>query len=131
MNKEIDNELDKGMTECERYVMKCVWDTEGDMSLLEITNMVNERYHKEWKPQTVSTFLSRLVAKEYLEMYRQGRRFYYHPHVGLEQYKARMVTECVNFWCDNDMGEALRVLCQARSLRSEEIEKIRQVVAAQ
>lgn len=126
-----ETEGEKSMTECECYVMKCVWDTEDDMSLLDITQMVNERYHKEWKPQTVSTFLSRLVTKEYLEMYRKGRKFFYHPHVEIEQYKSQMVAECVSFWCGDDMGEALRVFCRTRSLCGEEIEKIRQVIAAQ
>lgn len=128
LEREPEKELEKGMTECECYVMKCVWDTENDMSLLEITDMVNQKYVKSWKPQTVSTFLGRLVAKGYLEMYRKGRRFFYHPYVELEQYKMQMVAECVSFWCGDDMGEALRIFCKSRGLRSEEAEKIRQVI---
>ena len=49
------------LTDCEQLVMKTVWDAEEELSLMEIMQRVNDRYHKDWKPQTVSTFLARLV----------------------------------------------------------------------
>ena len=44
------------LTDCEQLVMKTVWDAEEELSLMEIMQRVNDRYHKDWKPQTVSTF---------------------------------------------------------------------------
>ena len=55
--------------------MKTVWDAERDLDLTDITQRVNEAYNKKWRPQTVSTFLARLVKKGYLRHYRQGRVF--------------------------------------------------------
>ena len=63
----------ENLTDCEQLVMKTVWDSEEELSLMEIMQRVNDKYHKEWKPQTVSTFLARLVRKGYLRHYRQGR----------------------------------------------------------
>ncbi|NLL78283.1 MAG: BlaI/MecI/CopY family transcriptional regulator [Clostridiales bacterium] len=120
--------VDRGLTECEQQVMKCIWDTRADMSLQQITVLVNERYGKTWKPQTVSTFLSRLVKKEYLEMYRKGRQFFYHPHIMEQTYKARSIADCVKFWCGDDAGELLAVLKQTRGLRENEIKKIREMI---
>ena len=39
------------LTDCEQLVMKTVWDAEEELSLMEIMQRVNDRYHKDWKPQ--------------------------------------------------------------------------------
>ena len=116
------------LTDCEQLVMKTVWDAEEELSLMEIMQRVNDKYHKKWKPQTVSTFLARLVRKGYLRHYRQGRVFFYQILVPLEEYKAQLTNDYVNFWCHGNADEFLHALIHERSLRSEEIEKIRKFV---
>ena len=49
------------LTKCESQVMMIIWSTDYDMALPEIMDLVNHRYQKSWKPQTVSTFLTRCV----------------------------------------------------------------------
>ena len=51
---------------CERLVMKVIWDSTEDLALQDIMNRVNQENGKSWKPQTVSTFLARLVKKSFL-----------------------------------------------------------------
>ena len=48
----------KQLTAAETIVMKCIWDADHEMSLAEIVKNANEGYGKEWKPQTVSTYLA-------------------------------------------------------------------------
>ena len=74
---------------CERLVMKVIWDSTEDLALQDIMNRVNQENGKSWKPQTVSTFLIRLVKKGYVSTYRKGRYFYYVPVVPLEEYQKR------------------------------------------
>jgi len=88
----------KEITECEKVVMKCVWDSTEDLSMQAITAQVNSLYGKNWKTQTVSTFLARLVKKEYLKMYRKGRCFYYQPVVDKEEYKDDVLRDYIDFW---------------------------------
>ena len=87
----------KEITDCEKVVMKCVWDSPQDLSMQEITEMVNTKHGKNWKTQTVSTFLARLVKKDYLKMYRKGRCFYYQPLVDKEEYKDDVLKDYVQF----------------------------------
>lgn len=86
------------LTNCEEIVMKAVWDAEKELDLMGITQRVNEIYHKEWKPQTVSTFLARLVRKGYLKHYRQGRVFYYQILVSQKDYLGEMAVRFAEFW---------------------------------
>ena len=94
----------KEITECEKVVMKCVWDSSQDLSMQEITEMVNTQHGKNWKTQTVSTFLARLVKKDYLKMYRKGRCFYYQPLVDKEEYKDDVLKDYVQFWNGGSMA---------------------------
>lgn len=88
----------QNLTNCEEVVMKIVWDAEKELDLADITQRVNETYHKEWKPQTVSTFLARLVKKGYLKNYRQGRVFYYRILVPQKEYLGEMAERFAEFW---------------------------------
>lgn len=65
---------------------------------MEIMQRVNDKYHKQWKPQTVSTFLAHLVQKGYLRHYRQGRTFLYQILVPFEAYRAQITREFDKFW---------------------------------
>ena len=94
----------KEITDCEKVVMKCVWDSDHELSMQEITEMVNTQHGKNWKTQTVSTFLARLVKKDYLKMYRKGRCFYYQPLVDKDEYKDDVLRDYVQFWNEGSMS---------------------------
>ena len=95
----------KGLTDSELLIMKVIWDeSRDDMTLPEIVALVNERFGKDWKPQTVSTFLAKLVKKNFLEMYRQGRLFCYKVLIPVNKYKAIQFREFVTFWNCGDIN---------------------------
>lgn len=118
----------EALTDCEQLVMKTVWDAEEELSIMEIMQRVNDKYHKKWKPQTVSTFLARLVRKGYLRHYREGRVFFYQVLIPMEEYKAQMTKEYVDFWNHGNADEFLCALVQQRSLRPDEIERIKALI---
>ena len=101
------------LTDCEQIVMKSVWDAGRDVSLVEIMAAVQERYKRNWKRQTVSTFLLHLIQKGYLTSYRVGRVFYYHQEVELAGYKKQLTAEFLDFWYDNSLEELEKVAREA------------------
>lgn len=100
----------QNLTSCEEMVMKTVWDAERELDLADITQRVNETYHKGWKPQTVSTFLARLVKKGYLKHYRQGRVFYYQILVTQKNYLEEMAERFAEFWKQENVDFFLAAL---------------------
>ena len=118
----------ENLTDCEQLVMKTVWDSEEELSLMEIMQRVNDKYHKEWKPQTVSTFLARLVRKGYLRHYRQGRVFFFQILIPLEVYKGQLTSDYVTFWNHDNADEFLCALANERPLRQDEIERIQKMI---
>lgn len=116
------------LTDCEELVMKTVWDAQEELSLMEVMSRVNDKYKKDWKPQTVSTFLARLVKKGYLKHYRQGRVFFYQILVPLEVYKGQLTSDYVDFWNHSNADEFLCALMEERPLRGDEIERIQKLI---
>jgi len=51
------------LTTAESMVMKTIWDHPHEMALQEIMKLTNETYGKDWKSQTVSTYIAKLVKK--------------------------------------------------------------------
>lgn len=116
------------LTDCEEMVMKIVWDAERELGLMDITHGVNEACKKNWKPQTVSTFLARLVKKGYLKHYRQGRIFFYQILIPREKYVGKRANEFIEFWNHGNAEEFLIALLGMRDLRSEEKEEMQKLL---
>lgn len=92
--------LENELTNIEMLIMKCIWDTPEELALSQLVTMVNERFRKSWRPQTISTYLAHLVRKGYLTMRRQGKVFLYHPEVSEMDYRATQLDELVHYWGD-------------------------------
>ncbi|MCM1325741.1 MAG: BlaI/MecI/CopY family transcriptional regulator [Bacteroidales bacterium] len=116
------------LSKCEGMVMKAIWSSEDILTMQEITVKVNTLFHKTWKTQTVSTYLARLVKKEYLSMERQGRLFYYHPLIAEEDYAQGEISKCVDMWGNAKIGALLSAFTQTKGLTEEEREYIRSIL---
>lgn len=112
---------------CERLVMKIIWDSTEDLALQEVMERVNQENEKCWKPQTVSTFLTRLVRKGYLTVYRKGRYSYYQPTVSRDEFWKATMMENARFFTKGDVGAMACCLCDD-ILSEEDIERLRKKI---
>ena len=119
---------DYTLSDSELFVMKVIWRSEESLSLQDIAERVNRIYGKNWKPQTVSVFLGRIVKKNLLVSKRQGRQFYYYPTISEEEYRKKETVKCVDTLGDGKADVFFAALSQARNLTNEEKEKIRGIL---
>lgn len=91
----------KRLPESEEMVMSAVWaaDKASAPSLSTVMDFVQVEYGKDWKPQTVSTFLSTLVRRGFLTSYRKGRYTYYEPAVSKAEYVTAEITRMAAVFC--------------------------------
>ena len=61
------------LSDSELLVMKVIWRREESLSLQDIAERVNRVYEKNWKSQTVSVFLGRIVKKNLLASRHSGK----------------------------------------------------------
>ncbi len=74
------------MTESELEVMKVLWKLGSATSAQIIENL---EYNSDWKPKTIQTLITRLVAKDAIEVDKSNKKSYlYFPKISEEQYKS-------------------------------------------
>ena len=74
------------MSATEFYILKYLWSRETPATFSEIMTHFNEEEKKEWKKQTVNTFLTRLAQKGFLNIDKSGKRAIYIPSVSKKKY---------------------------------------------
>ncbi len=116
------------LTDSELLAMKTIWESGEPLSVQEIMERTNQKYGKQWKVQTVSTFLGRMVKKGYLKMERKGRVFYYDPLVTEESYRKRELDRQIAFWGDGSLDGLVVSFAKAARLTEEEKERIRRIL---
>lgn len=96
------------LTESEELVMKGAWDCGKEPELKDVIGRVNGVYGKDWRPQTVSTFLAKLVRKGYLKMQRNGKIYTYKIIVSEEAYNREQLKQLCSFLYKNDKNALKR-----------------------
>lgn len=120
-------ETTNDISTCERLVMKVIWDSPEELALQEIMTRVNAENHKEWKPQTVSTFLTRLVKKGFLTLYRKSRYCFYQPLVSKHEYWIATMKENAWFFNNGDMGALTCAICE-NLLTNDQLQQVKSKV---
>ena len=120
----------KPLTESEKITMKCVWDIGDGARLSRIMTLANDKYGKEWKPQTVSTFLGKLVRKGFVEQYRDGRYFYYRILIDKHTYRTQMIRDDVEFWDDDSLEMYISELFDKKTFTAKERKQLKSLIAA-
>ena len=92
----------KKLTEAEEVVMKAVWDCKKEPVLSEVAAWLREYYKRDWKPQTVSSFMAKLVQKQYVQMKRNGKIYTYKVLVKEEDYNKAQLKHLYTFLYRNN-----------------------------
>ena len=119
----------KPLTESEKITMKCVWDIGDGARLSRIMTLANDKYGKEWKPQTVSTFLGKLVRKGFVEQYRDGRYFYYRILIDKHTYRTQMIRDDVEVWDDDSLEMYCSELLDKKTFTAKERKQLKSIIA--
>ena len=112
--------LEETPSKSEIFIMKIIWSADKALGVREVIARANSINNKDWKVQTVSTFLSRLVQRNFLTMERRGRVFYYHPNISEEEYGKKEMVKCIDFWGDGKIENIISVLAEAKGITEQD-----------
>lgn len=116
------------LTESEELVMKAIWDCKKEPVLSDVVDRVNGFYGKDWRPQTVSTFLAKLVRKNYLKLQRNGKIYTYKILISEKAYKQKLYKHHVSFWNHNDIREFVTEMFDNGDLTNEDMKGINEKI---
>ncbi len=98
------------LSQTEREIMEYFWDAEGEHDFASLMKYFNEEGGKEWKKQTLNTFLSRLLDKGLLERRMEGRKAYYRYRLDRKQYEQEKAKEVLENGYDGKLSHFIAAL---------------------
>lgn len=92
--------MEKSMSETEKEIMEVFWNRNCSITSQELLQFFNQEKGKEWKIQTLSTFLARLCKKNLLKGKQKGKNYMYWSILTKQEYKQRQA----NFFLETMYG---------------------------
>ena len=111
------------MSDSEKEIMRFFWAAGGSVSsakLLEDLRTIN----KDWKPNTLLTFLARLVEKGIITSVRHGRTNEYKPLITEAEYNKFETRTFLNAVHDGSVKKFISTLYEGDDITTEEIKEL-------
>lgn len=114
------------LSETEMEVMQIIWASAHPMTSSELLDIFARDKGKEWKGQTMATFLARLVEKGVLiSTKQQGRTNIYEPCMSLEEYRSQEAKSLLKTLYEGSVKNFLATLYDGKELTKDEIAELR------
>ena len=113
------------MTDVELQIMECIWSIGADVSPSQVLTLLNERFHRGWTLQTLSTYMLRMAGKGYLTYQRKGRISIYHPLIAKDDYFERTAVDYSKIWGKGVLKRMTAALIKENELSAEDIQDLR------
>ncbi|GKV63912.1 MULTISPECIES: BlaI/MecI/CopY family transcriptional regulator [unclassified Sporosarcina] len=113
------------LSDTEIELMEEIWGYEQPVTSRELLNTFSTK-GREWKSQTISTFLSRLVEKGFLHVTRRGRINTYVPCISSADYKLQETQNVLDGLYEGSVKNLISALYDGEKLSSEDIAELKQ-----
>ncbi|MCI6018890.1 MAG: BlaI/MecI/CopY family transcriptional regulator [Clostridiales bacterium] len=120
------------LSKTELEIMRCIWSFNRPVCNRDILEVMNSKYNKQWKIQTLSTYLQKLVLKNYIkpngEKLVRGNNYHYVPVISAEEYRRSQVYELVNDWDSDIVYDFVSAFSKDKSLSKEDMEELKKLI---
>lgn len=114
----------KPLTEAEEAIMFKVWEIAPPITSVILLKAFTET--RGWKSQTISTFLSRLVDKNYLSVKKRGAANEYQAIISKEEYEQNFAREVINKIYGGSVKRLIASFVESESISHDELEELKQ-----
>lgn len=109
------------LSNTEREIMELFWTSEREFSFPELLDYFSSR---QWKKQTLSTYLRKLIAEGFLERRFQGRNAFYTCIVSEEQFKQNNIQEILRRDYGGSISDFMAALVGDNEITQEDKDKL-------
>lgn len=114
----------KNLTEAEETIMSKIWEISTPVTSIMLLEAFSET--RGWKSQTISTFLSRLVDKNYLSVKKRGTANQYQAIISKEEYEQSFASEVINKIYGGSVKRLIASFVESESISRDELEELKQ-----
>lgn len=114
------------ISETELQVMTVLWNSQTPKTLTELLNYFYTEQGKDWKQQTLLTFLSRLEKKGLVSWEQNGRARSYKAAVSPKEYESLKAKGILDTLYRGSIKKFMTALFDGNALSQEEIDELKQ-----
>ncbi|WP_340023499.1 BlaI/MecI/CopY family transcriptional regulator [Paenibacillus sp. FSL K6-1096] len=118
------NKIQK-LSDTELELMEAIWASTPPVTSTELLNQFAQK-GRDWKAQTISTFLSRLVDKGFLTSTRHGRLNKYVPGITPEEYKLVETQHVLDGLYQGSVKNLISAMYDGDKLSDDDIDELKQ-----
>ena len=115
----------KEMSETEMEIMEVLWSSGIAKTPTEILEYFNVNKSRNWKRQTISTFLMRLSEKGMLSSKKEGRTVYYTPAITQKEYDRNKAKGILDTLYEGSVKNFMTALYDADGVSDKEIDDLK------
>ena len=116
------------LTKSEEEIMELLWETDRKMSSKEILDHFNEHWGKDWKKQTLNTFLAKLLQAGFIDRISKDRKYLYVPLITRMEYKQKGAERFIRDSYSGSFMKFVSALSGGEMISKEEAEEIRKLL---
>ncbi|MFS0723164.1 BlaI/MecI/CopY family transcriptional regulator [Paenibacillus sp. 1P07SE] len=113
------------LSDTEMELMEAIWASDPPVTSTELLTQFAEK-GRDWKAQTMSTFLSRLVEKGALATTKEGRTNKYVPRITREAYKLAETQNVLDDLYQGSVKNLISALYDGDKLSKQDINELKQ-----
>lgn len=113
----------QGLSDSEYEIMQIIWKSEKPVTTAQLLTFFKD---KEWKPQTISTFLKRMVNKGLLNQTTKGRTNFYTAAISEQEYRHLEAKELINSKYNGSLYTFLATFYGEEMIEEKDLNELRQ-----
>lgn len=114
-----------GLSPTEYEIMEFIWAADHKLTFKEIFQHFNETKHKDWKKQTLSTYIKLLQDAGHLLVDSNGARYRYYPLHSRQAHINAWMRSIYADSFDNSIGKVLAAFTGGKKLSQEDADELR------
>jgi BlaI family transcriptional regulator, penicillinase repressor len=116
----------KELSETEKEIMDVLWELDTPIATADLLSFFNNERKKDWKTQTISTFLARLVKKGFVISETKGRGTIHSFAVSEEEYNQLKAKSILKMMYKGSIKNFLVALYGDKKISNDEIAELKQ-----
>lgn len=118
-----------GLTNTEMEIMELLWQAQGPLPFKELIRYANEEWKKNWKKQTLNTYLNNLQRMGLVEIDKTATpRYLYCALCTKEELIRNWTRKMVKEYFDNSISGLVAAFTGGEKLSKEEAEKLKKLL---
>ena len=117
------------LSDTEKKIMELLWQLEEPLSLRETMDYLNEKLNKDWKQQTIGTYLSHLEKAGLVRIDKRFARSYlYFPACTKEEYTQKYLQKLVSESFNNSIADLVCAFTGGKKLSKKDPKELQKLI---